>query len=130
VFYKRINIELPSSYTVFDIRSLMLVETSCENWDHVSSLLVKEHSHVIRRNWDHASRKRSRFEVEAEETVPWHGGASAAAASAAAPASPPSEWLDMGAVRTEIDRLSTELPIDREAVKALHRLAAADVEDF
>jgi len=121
VFYKRINIELPSSYTVFDIRSLMLVETSCENWDHVSSLLVKEHSSVIRRNWDNASRKRSRIEAETEET--------AASASAAAPASPPKEWLDMGAVRAEIDSLSTELPIDREAVKALHRLAAADIED-
>ena len=100
---------------MFDIRSLMLVQESCTNWDHVSSRLIKEHSNVI-------GRKRPRSEATAAD--PWHGGASAAAASAAS-----ESWLGTDAIQEEIDRLSTELPIDREAVKALHRLAAADAED-
>ena len=125
VFYKRVNVDLPSSYMMFDIASLMQDETAQTNWNDTVKALLDEHEDSI------GGLKKSSATTLPPPPPPLAPLGRSSSASAQGRSSSTDAWLDpKKKANDEITQLIEDLSIDREAAKALKKLADDDDEDL
>ncbi len=126
VFYKRVKVDLPSSYMMFDFASLMQDETAQTNWNDTLKALLDEHEDSIG-----GLKRKSSATTLPPPPPPLAPQGRSSPASGKGRSNSTNEWLDpKKKANDEITQLIEDLSIDREAAKSLRKLADDVDEDL